>query len=114
MKEQHPLLSEEEQADLSSAFDVFTRNATVPHEFLSEEMRQFFEEFTLALTFPSAVNSGEIGSKKRATLTLLSGWWHGFQTFQTQTQIDLLDALLSATVSGLEKSIPIEADASNL
>lgn len=111
MKADYQLLSEEEQADLSSAFNVFTRNGTVPHKFHSEEMHQFFEEFTLALTFPSAINSGEIGSKKRAALTLLSGWWHGFQTFQTQTQIELLEAILSTTVGGLEEKKQPEEDA---
>jgi hypothetical protein len=103
MNAENSLLTDEEHAELTSAFNAFTRSGTVPHRFQSEEMYQLFEEFTLALTFPSAVDCGEIGSKKRATLTLLSGWWHGFQTFQTQTQIELLGAILSATVGDLEE-----------
>ena len=102
MNSDNALLTEEEHAELTSAFKAFTCSGTVPHEFHSEEMYHFFEEFTLALTFPSAVDCGEAGSKKRATLTLLSGWWHGFQTFQTQTQVELLGAILSATVGDLE------------
>lgn len=102
MNSDNALLSDEEHAELTSAFKAFTRSGTVPHKFHSEEMYHFFEEFTLALTFPSAVDCGGIGSKKRATLTLLSGWWHGFQTFQTQTQIELLGAILSTSVGDIE------------
>lgn len=59
MKADNALLNDEEQAELTSAFNAFTRSGTVPHKFHSEEMYHFFEEFTLALTFPSAVDCGE-------------------------------------------------------
>ena len=69
-------LTEEESTDLSGALASMVARSAPQHKFKSAEMRRYFLDFQLGLTFPAGIDLGERGSKRRAALTTLSAAWH--------------------------------------